>query len=416
MGTWHGILALAVLPALAWAAGETRGRVHWRIVLGGLALQVAIAAVMVGLPAARAIFMGINIGVETLQAATLAGTSFVFGYLGGGPPPFAVTTPSSSFILAFQALPLLLIVSALSAVLFHWRVLPPIIGGAAWLLGRTLGIGGTVGVATAANVFVGMLEAPLLIRPYLRSMSRGALFAVMTVGMATIAGTMFVVYATVVRAVVPDAAGHLLTASLMNAPAALAMAALMVPPEREPPQVPPLDADRAASTMEAVVRGAVDGMHLLINVVAMLVVMVALVALANHILGAAPDVAGTPLTLQRVLGWLAAPLAWLIGVPWDEAPQVGALLGTKVVLNEFLAYLDMVALPADALSPRSRLIVAYALCSFANLGSLGIMLGGLTTLVPERRTEIVSLGPRTILSGTLASCLSGAVIGLFVQS
>lgn len=416
MGTWHGILALAVLPALAWLAGEARGRVHWRIVLGGLALQVSIAAVMVALPAAHAIFMGINVGVETLQTATLAGTSFVFGYLGGGSAPFAVTTPSASFILAFQALPLLLIVSALSAVLFHWRVLPPIIGGAAWLLGRTLGIGGTVGVAAAANVFVGMLEAPLLIRPYLRGMSRGALFAVMTVGMATIAGTMFVVYATVIRAVVPDAAGHLLTASLMNAPAALAMAALMVPPEREPPQVPPLDADRAASTMEAVVRGAVDGMHLLINVVAVLVVMVALVALANHILGAAPDVAGAPLTLQRVLGWLAAPLAWVIGVPWDEAPQVGALLGTKVILNEFLAYLDMVALPADALSPRSRLIVAYALCSFANLGSLGIMLGGLTTLVPERRTEIVSLGPRTILSGTLASCLSGAVVGLFVQS
>jgi CNT family concentrative nucleoside transporter len=259
-----------------------------------------------------------------------------------------------------------------------------------------------------------MVEAPLLIRPYLATMSRGGLFAVMTCGMATIAGTVFVVYATILSPILPDAAGHLLTASLLNAPSALAIAAVMIPPEGDPREVPDVSSSDVHGSMEAVVKGTVDGVQLLINITAMLVVMVALVSLANQILGLLPDVGGAALTLQRGLGWIAAPLAWLIGVPSSEAVAAGGLIGTKVVLNEFIAYVDLAGPAGEALSAHSRLILAYALCGFSNLGSLGIMIGGLTTMVPDRRADIIAVGPRTIVSGLLASCLTAAVVGLIV--
>jgi CNT family concentrative nucleoside transporter len=411
---WQGLLGIPVIVAVAWGLGERPRRIPWRIVVGGLGLQVALAVLLLWLPPARELFGAATVAVESLQTATRAGTSFVFGYLGGGEPPFDTTFAGRTFILAFQALPLILLVSALSALLFYWRILPPIVRGFAWALGRSLGIGGAVGVAAAANVFVGMVEAPLLIRPYLATMSRGGLFAVMTCGMATIAGTVFVVYATILSPVLPDAAGHLLTASLINAPAALALAAMMIPPEDEPRQVPAVSSTDVHSSMEAVVKGTVDGVQLLINVTAMLVVMVALVSLANQILGLLPDVGGAALTLQRGLGWVAAPLAWLIGIPWAETVTAGGLIGTKVVLNEFIAYVDLAGPTGEALSEKSRLILAYALCGFSNFGSLGIMIGGLTTMVPERRADIIAMGPRTIVSGLLASCLTAAVVGLIV--
>jgi CNT family concentrative nucleoside transporter len=411
---WQGLLGIPVILAVAWVLGERQRRIPWRIVGGGLGLQVALAVLLLWLPLARELFSAATVVVDSLQTATRAGTSFVFGYVGGGEAPFETSVAGRTFILAFQALPLILLVSALSALLFYWRILPPIVRGFAWALGRGLGIGGAVGAAAAANVFVGMVEAPLLIRPYLRTMSRGGLFAVMTCGMATIAGTVFVVYATILSPVLPDAAGHLLTASLINAPAALAIAAVMIPPEGEPREVPTVSAGDVHSSMEAVVKGTVDGVPLLINVTAMLVVMVALVSLANQILGLLPDVGGAALTLQRGLGWVAAPLAWLIGIPWAEAVTAGGLIGTKVVLNEFIAYVDLAGTVGEALSEKSRLILAYALCGFSNIGSLGIMIGGLTTMAPDRRADIIALGPRTLVSGLLASCLTAAVVGLIV--
>jgi len=411
---WQGLLGIPAIVAFAWVLGERPRRIPWRIVVGGLGLQIVLAVVLLRLPPARELFSAATVVVESLQTATRAGTAFVFGYVGGGEPPFDTSFAGRTFILAFQALPLILLVSALSALLFYWRILPPIVRGFAWALGRSLGIGGAVGVAAAANVFVGMVEAPLLIRPYLRTMSRGGLFAVMTCGMATIAGTVFVVYATILAPVLPDAAGHLLTASLINAPAALALAALTIPPEGEPTQVPTVSSSDVHGSMEAVVKGTVDGVQLLINVTAMLVVMVALVSLANQILGLLPDIGGAALTLQRGLGWVAAPLAWLIGIPWGEAVTAGGLIGTKVVLNEFIAYVDLAGPTGEALSEKSRLILAYALCGFSNFGSLGIMVGGLTTMVPERRADIIAMGPRTIVSGLLASCLTAAVVGLVI--
>ncbi len=407
----HSLLGFFALHGVAWALGDNRRAVAWRPVVGGMALTLALGVVLLRIPAVRQVFFGLNRALDVLERATRDGSAFVFGYLGGAPLPFAETHAGSTFILAFRALPLVVVVSALSALLFHWRVLPWIVRGFSLLLQKTMGVGGAIGLSSAANVFVGMVEAPLVVKPYIADMSRGELFVLMSCGMATIAGTVMALYASILSPVVPDALGHILIASIISTPAAIAVSALMVPLDRQTGGALDLE-DPASSSMDAVTRGTVDGMTLLINIVAMLLVLVALVSLANQIIGLLPDVAGAPLTLQRVLGWLMAPLVWVMGVPWSEATTAGALMGTKTVLNELIAYIDLAKLPEGALEPRSRLIMTYALCGFANFGSLGIMIGGLATMAPGRRAEIVRLGGRTIVSGTLATCIAGAVVGV----
>jgi len=412
----QSVAGFLLLHAIAWRLSERRAAIPWRTVLAGMALTIGLGALFLRVPVFGEIFLVLNRAVTALDHATQAGTAFVFGYLGGGPPPYAETEPAASFILAFRALPIVLVMSALSALLFHWRVLPWIVGAFAAVLRRTMGIGGAVGLSAAANIFVGMVEAPLLVRPYIAAMSRSELFVTMTCGMATIAGTVVVLYATFLADTVPGALGHILVASVISAPAAITVALLMVPGE---PGATATATDRialprrAASSMDAITQGTLDGVTLLVNIVAMLLVLVALVSLVNLALGALPDVAGAPLTLQRMLGYVLAPFAWLAGIPWPEATTAGALLGTKTILNELIAYLDLARLPADALSPRSRLIMTFALCGFANFGSLGIMIGGLATMAPERRGEIVALGGKTLVSGTLATLITGAVVGIF---
>ena len=414
MEQYQGIVGLFVLIAIAWSCCENRQAIQWRHVAAGLALQAVLAVLLVRLPVSQSVFIWLNRAVLALEQATTAGTTLVFGYLGGGLLPFPEPFSGSAYILAFRALPLVLVVSALSSLLFYWKILPLIVKAGSWLLERTLGVGGALGVSAAANVFVGMVEAPLMIRPYLQQMSRGELFAVMTCGMSTIAGTVLVLYASILNPVLPDALGHILTASLISAPAALSIALLMVPHSGEMTTGridPPVT---ASSAMDAVVQGTVQGLKLLLNIVAMLVVLIALVSLVNIFLGVLPEVAGAPLTLQRLLGWGFAPLSWTLGVPWHEAVVAGSLLGTKTILNELVAYLNLASLDPAELSLRSRLIMTYSLCGFANLGSLGIMLGGIGVMVPERREEIVSLGFKSIIGGTLATCMTGAVVGLLV--
>ena len=398
---------------LAWAVSENRRAISVRVVASAMALQIVLAVLLLRVPPITVALSWLNRAVEALRQATHAGTSFVFGYLGGGPAPFEPTAPQNVFILATQGLPLILIVSALSALLFYWRILPKMVQGFAWLLERTIGIGGAVGVASSANVFVGMIEAPLLIRPYLRDMTRASLFLVMTVGMATIAGNMFVLYATILSPVLSDAAGTLMVASMISAPASVAIAALMVPGDYTGDAVEQRGPDEdATSAAEAIVNGTLNGVRVVVAVAVLLIVAIALVDLTNQVLGLLPEVGGFGLSLQRMLGWLLAPVAWLIGIPWAEAGLAGELMGTKVVLNELVAYLSMAELPEGALSPRSDKILTYALCGFANLGSLGILLGGLATMVPERRAEIVALGPKALIAGIIACFMTGAVAGI----
>jgi CNT family concentrative nucleoside transporter len=407
----HSLLGFFLLHAIAWALSEDRRRVAWRPVVAGMLLTFGLGLVLLKAPFVKDVFLALSDALNALEKATRDGTALVFGFLGGGPLPFAETYPGASFVLAFRALPLVLVVSALSALLFYWRVLPWIVRGFSFLLQKTMGVGGAIGLSSAANVFVGMVEAPLLVKPYLGSMSRGELFILMSCGMATVAGTVMALYASILLNTIPGALGHILIASIISTPAAIAISVLMVPPDA-PATEGKLASQTATSSMDAVTRGTLDGVQLLINIVAMLVVLVALVSLANQILGLLPDVAGAPVTLQRVLGIAMAPLVWIMGIPWSEATTAGALMGTKTVLNELLAYIDLARLPADALSERSRLMMTYALCGFANFGSLGIMIGGLATMAPERRDEIVSLGGKTIVSGTLATCIAGSVVGI----
>ena len=404
-----GFIAICVI---AWLVSEDRRAVPWRIVVVGALLQLALAALLLWVPLFRNVFLGLNDLLSALEQATQEGTRFVFGFLGGGTTPFEERLGSSSFVLAFRALPLILVVSALSALLFYWRVLPAIVRAVSAILEKTMGIGGAVGLSAAANIFVGMVEAPLVVRPYLKALSRGELFIVMSCGMAGIAGTVMVLYAAILAPVLPGAMGHILSASIISAPAAILVAAIMVPPQGVPTSGQLVPAQQASSSMDAITRGTLDGLALLLSVAAMLIVLIALVTLVNLALGLLPQAGGAALTLQRLLGWLMAPLVWLAGIPWNEAATAGALMGTKTALNEFIAYVELAGLPAEALGPRSRLIMTYCLCGFANFGSLGILIGGLATMVPERREEIVALGLRSIVSGTLATLMTGAVVGM----
>ncbi len=409
----HALTGTALLVLLGWAISEARSRVQWRTVASGLALMVLLAGLLLRVTFLREAVFSLNGALNVLEKATQAGTSFAFGYLGGAAPPFVEANPQASYVLAFRALPLVLVVSALSALLFYWRILPLVVKAFAWMLERTMGLGGAVGLSAAANVFVGMVEAPLVIKPYLVKLSRSELFMVMVCGMATIAGTVMALYGAILGPVVPDAIGHILIASIVSTPAALVVSALMVPGPMTREETVEI-ARQDASAMDAVTRGTVEGLQLVLQIVAMLIVLIALVYLANALLSVLPDVNDAPVTLQRVFGWLFAPLAWAAGVSFEEAHAAGALLGTKTVLNEFIAYIEMSKLPPEVLSPRGKLLMTYALCGFANFGSLGIMIGGMGAMVPERRGEVVELGFKSIVAGTIATCMTASVVALFV--
>ncbi len=402
---------IGVIVALAWALSEDRRAFPWRTVIAGLLLQAGIALLLLDVPPARAALLALNGAVDALTGATRAGTSFVFGFVGGAAPPFAVVNPAGMVSFAFTILPLVIVISALSALLWHWRILPLVVNAMAFALRKLMGLGGAVGLGSAATIFLGMVEAPLLIRPYLARLSRAELFILMTVGLASVAGTVFFLYASILKDVVPGALGHILIASMMSLPSAILVARIMIPGEGGVATASESDL-KYRSSMDAVARGTEDGLKIYLQILAMLIVMVALVALADTILGNLPWVFGAPLTLERLFGWLFAPLVWLFGVPWQEAATAGSLMGAKTILNELVAYLNLAALPKGALDPRATLIMVYAMCGFANLGSVGIMIAGMSTLAPERRDEIVPLALRAIVSGTLASGLTGAMIGL----
>lgn len=416
----QSLLGVILIPLAAYALSEDRGLLPARqallTVAAGVTIQLTIAIVLLKIPQSRILFAGIAAVVGALQAATLEGMQRVFGYLAGGTAPFDIVRPQAGFVLALQALPLILVMGALTRVFYHWGLLQRLVAGFSLVFRRAFGIGGPLATVAAAKIFVGMVEAPLLVRPYLATMGRGALFAAMALGMATVAGTVLALYAAILEPTVPGAAGHVLAASLMNAPAALILARLVVPEGfAGGPDAADIHLENPpSSTIDAIAQGTQDGLKLLAAVIAMLVVMIALVHLANGLLGLVSRPFGLNLTFERLLGWLAAPVAFIIGIPWSEASTAGSFIGQKVILNELFAYIDLARLPPEALSARSRLILTYALCGFANLGSLGIMVGGLTTLVPERRADIIEMAPKAVLVGLMATLLSAAVVGTLV--
>lgn len=405
-------LGLFAFPLIALAFCRGRRQVNGRIWLAAVGLQLILALIFLKVPWFQTLFGYLNQGVLGLQAATSAGTSFVFGYLGGGPLPFQEVSPQNTFIIGFQALPLIVVIGSLTALLSYWKILPWVIQTLSKLFSRSLKIGGAVALAGAANIFIGMVEAPLFIRNSIKKLSYSELFMVMTLGMSTVAGTVLVLYATFLNQVIPNAVGHIFTASIISIPAAVLMSLIIVPQDGQPTSAKAEMVSDFNGPMDAIAQGGINAMQMMISIIALLISFIALVFLINALLGLFPDVAGAALSLERVLGWVMAPFCWLMGIPWSEATTAGSLMGIKTVLNELLAFIQQSQLAEDALSPRSDLIISYALCGFANFGSLGILIGGLSTMAPERRKEISSLGLLSILSGTLATCMTASVIGL----
>jgi concentrative nucleoside transporter, CNT family len=411
---FQGLLGLAAILALAWLLSERRAAVpRWRWIGGALLLQFVLAVVVVRVPLVWEALRWGNEGIRALESATRVGSSYLFGYLGGAELPFELRPGMSRpVVIAFDILPLVIVTSAIAALLWHWGILRAIVRGLSWLTQRALGVGGAVGLNAGANLFLGVVEAPLVVRAYLERMSRAELFMVMTLGMSTVSGVVLILYASTLSAVLDNALGHLVAASIISLPAALLLARIMVPDDGTPRTAATTTDLKFEGSIDAIVRGTLDGLQLFLAIIAILLVVFALVALTDQVLAQLPTVGGAPLTLKRTFGALFAPLLWLIGVPWSEAPAAGALMGTKVILNEYVAYQELAALDPAALGARSRLITVYALCGFANLASIGLLLSTLGTLAPARRAETAALGIKSWIAGNLATAMTGAVIGI----
>lgn len=410
--SFQAALGIVLFMALVLPFSKDPRRISLRLVLVAIALQFLLCWLMLKAPLVKEALLQLNLAVSALGAATMRGSSFVFGYLGGGQTPFSVSNPNSLVVFAFQVLPLLIVMSAISALLWYWRILPVLIRSIALIFERTLGVRGPAGLVSTANIFLGQTEAPLLVKPYLATMSRHELLLVMTAGMATIAGSVMVIYAAMLGDLFQGAMGHLITKSVMAVPASVLFAHLLIPADEGRQQALQTAPRIYESTMDAITRGTTDGLSLYLNIIAILIVLTALVALANSLISFLPEIGGAPLTLERVAGWIFAPIAWCMGIEWAEAGQVGALLGIKSILNEFIAYIQLSAMPREALSDRSRLITSYALCGFANLASIGIQISGIGTMAPERRSDLVDLAWPAFLAATLASCMNASVVAI----
>jgi CNT family concentrative nucleoside transporter len=408
----QAVLGIAAFVGIAMLFSSNWRRVNWKLVAFAIGLQFIICLLLLKAPGIREGLQYVNNAVGALGAATREGTTFVYGFLGGGPPPFEVTNPGFLTTFAFQVLPLVIVMSALSALLWYWKILPVIISGISYLFARALGTRGPAGLVATANIFMGQIEAPLLVRPYLARMSQYELLLIMTAGMATIAGSVMVIYSAMLGEQIQGVLGQLITKSIMSVPAAILFAHVMLPENNDSSQELEKPPRVYESSMDAVTRGTSDGLNIYLNILAILIVAIALVALLNGIIGLLPDIGGAPLTLERIAGWAFSPIAWLMGIPWAEAQTAGSLLGIKTVLNEFIAYLKMQDLKPGELSDHSKLITLYAVCGFANLSSVGIQISGIGAMCPERRNDLAKLGFRALLAATLASCMCGAVVGI----
>jgi CNT family concentrative nucleoside transporter len=408
----QSLSGLVLVIGLCWLVSEDRRRFPWKLAVGAVAVQLGLVLLLFGVPQARAALQGVGEAVDGLSASTAAGTAFVFGYLGGGPQPYPTTNPAALFVLAFRVLPVILVVCALSALLWHLKILKWITRAFGFVFEKTLGLRGPPALAVAATIFMGQVEGPIFIRAYLSKLSRSELFMLMSVGMSCVSGSTMVAYVTLLKDSLPNAAAHVLTASLISAPAGVLLARIIVPAGAvEAEGETPFGDDKTYdSAIDAVSHGVGDGLQVVLNVAATLIVFVAFAAILDRLLSLAPRVGGQPLTIESILGVVFAPLAWAIGAPWSEAPVAGRLLGVKMVLTEFSAFIQLGHNPS-ALSPRTRMIMTYALCGFANIGSVGINVSGFSVLVPSRRPEVLSLIWKALMAGFLATCMTASIIG-----
>ena len=407
----QGFIGIVVILLLAWACSEARREVRLAPIGITLAAQFVLSFLFLQIPILSQTIGLLRHIVTAIQTASLEGTKFIFGFLGGDTIPFEQINPNENLVLfAFQIIPQIVVFSALVALLWHWKVLPLFVRGFAVVLQKALRTGGAVGLAAAASLFLGMVESPMVIRAYLMKLSRSEFFTVITCGISTVAGSIMILYAQILGPVLDDAIKHILTASVINIFGAIMIARIMVPGETITEAEGDLGSIKYEGFADALTRGTADGVNIAVNVCAMLVVLISLVALVNYILAAIP-VGEQVISLQLVMGWICAPLAWSMGVPWVDASAAGSLIATKFVLNELIAFGWLSEMSGD-LQTSTKIIMTYTICGFTNLGSVGILIGGVSALVPERRSELLVLAPRTLISGTLVACLTGTIVGL----
>ena len=409
----QGIFGVLFLIVFAWLCSESRDQIDVRFLGIGLFAQFSLAFLFFQVPLISDILMSLNFIIAAIEAATLEGTRFLFGYLGGGSEPFEVSEGGYLYLFAFRVLPNVIVFCVLIAVLWYWKILPKVVTGFGFLLRRVFKVSGAVGTSAAATLFLGMVETPMIIRAYLTKLTRSEFFTVMTCGMSTVAGSVMIIYANTLSDIIPGAIGHIVVGSVLNIVGAIYVSRIIVPEDSTPTSSDKFEDLGYSSTMDAITRGTQDGLKLALNIGGMLLVIISLVALVNGVLGLL-EISDEPLSLQRMLGWLFSPLAWLIGVPWSEAHLAGNLMGSKIVLNEMIAFIELAALGND-LSENSRLVLLYALCGFANFGSLGILIGGLSTLVPERKTDYLSLAPKSLISGNVVTFITASLVGLAIS-
>ena len=409
------VLGGFILIILGVLLSSNTKKINLFYLANAIVLQFLLAILLIKVPPVASFFESLSQGVLALKSATDQGTGFVFGYLAdGAPKPFEVVNPASANIFIFSGLMLIIVVSALSAIFWHWRVLPIVIKLISSLFKKPLNVGGPVGLSATANIIFGQVEAPLLIKPYLKQMSRHELLTLMTVGMSTISGGVMVVYTTMLNDLYGTSLiGHFLTASIISVPAAIMYANIMMPSNQKTEDQSQIEESSLyKSTMDALTRGTQDGLNITLNIAALLLVLIALVTLVNFGLAALPFVGGEAITLERMAGWIFAPIAWCMGIPWAEAQLAGSLLGVKTILNEFVAYVNLAAIDASQLSQKRRLIMLYGLCGFANLSSVGILLSGIGTMIPERKDDLIAVSGKALIGATLASCFTGLVVGV----
>ena len=390
-------------------------KIKIRYLINAIVIQFALAFLLLKWTVITDFFEILSRGVLALTSATDSGVAFVFGYLATGAPgaPFEVINPGGTFIFAFGGLVLVIVVSAFSALLWHWRVIPIIVNGLSYLFKKPLNVGGPVGLSATANVFLGQVEAPLLVRPYLATMTKHELLILMTVGMSTIAGSIMATLNLMLFDVYgASLIGHFLTASIISVPAAIMYANMMIPSEEKTDFPSNHDEKMYRSSIDAITEGTRSGLDIFLNIMALLIVVLSLVALVNMSLAELPHFNGQALSLERMAGWIFAPLAWCMGIPWHESQLAGELLGIKTMTNEFIAYIRLAEIDASLLSERTRLIMLYALCGFANLSSVGILISGMGAMAPDRKDDLIAVSGRALVAAVLASCMTGFIVGI----
>ena len=410
----QSLIGIIGLIFIAIPFSESIQKIKAKFIIYALLIQISLAFILLKIPLISSFFDVMSVAVESLRLSAIEGSSFVFGYLGGGDAPFEVSNNQNLPIFAFTFLPMLIFLSALSALLWHWKVLPLLIKLLAKLFERPLDAKGPIGLAATANVFLGQLEAPLLIKPYLNKMNQRDLLIIMTVGMSTIAGSVMVLYITWLDDKFTGVIGHFLTASILSVPAAIMYSNILIPSAQTELKTAKEDLKMYESSMDAISVGTKDGLNMFLSVIASLIVFLSLVALADFILGIFPDAYGEPISLERIAAFIFAPIAWLMGIPFAEIIPAGNLLGTKTIFNELVAFNDLKELETNLLSERSQLIMLYGICGFANISSVGILLGGLSAICPDIRRTLLKIAFRALFAATLASCLTGTVVSLFI--